>query len=202
MLIGIMSDVHCNAAAMDRAVTELAPVVDAMLVAGDAVLQYRFSNEVVEAIREHDIPYVTGNHEWTLLEHGQRALSAPEHRRSNIEFMAAAPARFEMQASGKRLLMVHASPFPPYGEYLHAGSPGLARCGEVDADILVLGHTHVPLATRVGSTLVVNPGSLGQGGDPSHPNMVSYGILDTDSDEFTVHRFRNPSLPAPAPRPA
>jgi putative phosphoesterase len=194
MLIGIMSDVHCNAAAMDRAVAELGPVVDRILVAGDAVLQYRFSNEVIESIREHDMAYISGNHEWSLLEHGQRALAAPEVRKANVEHMAAAPSRFELQTSGKRLLMVHASPFEPYGEYLHAGSAGLARCGELDADILILGHTHVPLATRVGSTLVVNPGALGQRGDPAHPDMVSYGVLDTDSEEFTVHRFRNPAL--------
>jgi putative phosphoesterase len=194
MLIGIMSDVHCNAPAMDRAVAELAGAVDTMLVAGDAVFQYRFSNEVIQTIRENDIPYITGNHEWTLLEHGQRALSAPDVRKGNVDFMADAPNRIEMKVSGKRLLMVHASPFPPYSEYLHAGSPGLARCGEVDADILILGHTHMPMATRVGGTLVVNPGSLGQGGEPDHPGYVSYGILDTDSDEFTVHRFRNPLL--------
>jgi putative phosphoesterase len=194
MLIGIMSDVHCNATAFDLAIAELSGTVDAMLVAGDMVLQYRFSNEVIEAIRENDIPYVGGNHEWTLLEHGQRALTAPHVRTGNVDFMAAAPARFEMQVSGKRLLMVHASPFEPYGAYLHAGSPGLARCGEVDADILVLGHTHVPLATRVGTTLVVNPGSLGQGGDAFHPGMVSYGVLDTDSEEFVVHRFANPNF--------
>jgi Icc-related predicted phosphoesterase len=50
------------------------------------------------------------------------------------------------------------------------------------------------MATRVGDTLVVNPGSLGQGGDPHHPGMVSYAILDTDSEEVIVHRFANPAL--------
>jgi putative phosphoesterase len=195
MLIGIVSDVHCNGAAMERAVAELSQTVDTILVAGDAVLQYRFSNEVIEIIRDHDLPYVGGNHEAILLsEHGRRACSAPNVRRENLEFMAAAPNHLEMQVSGKRLLMVHASPFAPYSDYLFAGSRQLARCAELDVDILVLGHTHVPLATRVGDTLVVNPGSLGQGGDPQHPGVVSYAILDTDSDEVTIHRFANPVL--------
>jgi putative phosphoesterase len=195
MLIGIVSDVHCNGAAMERAVAELSQTVDTILVAGDAVLQYRFSNEVIEIIRDHDLPYVAGNHEAILLsEHGRRACSAPNVRRENLEFMAAAPNHLEMQVSGKRLLMVHASPFAPYSDYLFAGSRQLARCAELDVDILVLGHTHVPLATRVGDTLVVNPGSLGQGGDPQHPGVVSYAILDTDSDEVTIHRFANPVL--------
>jgi putative phosphoesterase len=195
MLIGIVSDVHCNGPAMDRAVASLSPTVDTILVAGDAVLQYRFSNEVLEIIREHDLPYVAGNHEAILLsEHGVRARSAPHVRRENLDFMAAAPKEWEMKVSGKSLLMVHASPFPPYSDYLFAGSPQLARCASLDVDILVLGHTHVPMATRVGDTLVVNPGSLGQGGDPHHPGMVSYAILDTDTEEVIVHRFANPAL--------
>ncbi len=195
MLLGIMSDVHCNAAAMGRALEELSASVDEVLLAGDAVLQYRFSNEVIENIRDHGITYVVGNHELTLLsEDGERARSAPGVRKGNVEYMAEAPRQLEMQVSGKRLLMVHASPFAPYSDYLFEGSPELARCADLDADILVLGHTHIPMATRVGTTLVVNPGSLGQGGDPAHPGMLSYAVLDTDSDEVTFHRFTNPQF--------
>lgn len=195
MLIGIVSDVHCNVVAMKRAMAELSQTVDTILVAGDAVLQYRFSNEVIEIIRDNDLPYVAGNHEAILLsEHGQRARSAPHVRQDNVEFMAAAPRQVEMRVSGKDLLMVHASPFAPYSDYLYPGSRQLAQCAELDVDILVLGHTHVPMAERIGRTLVVNPGSLGQGGDPAHPGMVSYAILDSDSDEVTIHRF---DLPLP-----
>jgi putative phosphoesterase len=195
MQVGIISDVHCNSAAMNLAVEELSGTVDELLLAGDAVLEYRFSNEVIESVREHSITYIAGNHEMTLLgEHGHRARAAPQVRQRNLDFMAEAPARRELRVSGKRLLMVHGSPFAPFGDYLYPGSPQLARCADVDADILVLGHTHVPMATRVGSTLVVNPGSLGQGRDPDHPGMVSYAILDTDSEEVTIRRFANPLL--------
>jgi putative phosphoesterase len=195
MLLGIISDVHCNAQAMGRALEELSGRVDEVWLAGDAVLQYRFSNEVIESVRDHGITYVVGNHELTLLsQDGERARSAPVVRRRNLDFMAEAPTYHDRQVSGKRLLMVHASPFAPYSDYLFPGSPELARCAELDADILVLGHTHIPMAERVGTTLVVNPGSLGQGGDPAHPGMVSYAILDTDSEEVTIHRFTNPQF--------
>jgi putative phosphoesterase len=206
VLLGIVSDVHCNVAALDRALSEMTGTVDEVLLAGDAVLQYRFSNEIMERVRAHGIVYVAGNHELTLLEHGQRALTSPEVVAANVETMAAAPLRHERTVSGKRLLMVHASPFPPYDEYLYPGTPQLARCAALEEDILVLGHTHVPMATRIGRTLVVNPGSLGQGGDPDHPGMLSYAVLDTDSDEVVVHRFPHepvPSAPAPsAPAPS
>jgi putative phosphoesterase len=194
MLLGILSDVHCNAAAMAIAMDELSSTVDEVLLAGDGVLQYRFSNEVIESVREHHITYIAGNHELTLLSQGARACAAPTVRAENLELMAMAPKSHERRVSSKSLLMVHASPFPPYSDYLYPTSPQLQRCAELDVDFLVLGHTHVPMAARIGRTLVVNPGSLGQGGDPDHPGMLSYAVLDTDSDQVTVHRFENPAF--------
>jgi putative phosphoesterase len=196
MLLGILSDVHCNAAAMAMVVDDLSSKVDEVLLAGDAVLQYRFSNEVIETIRENDIVYVVGNHELTLLDQGARACAAPTVRPHNVDFMAQSPKSHERRVSHKTLLMVHASPFSPYSDYLYPTSPQLQRCAELDVDFLVLGHTHVPMATRVGRTLVVNPGSAGQGGDPDHPGVLSYAILDTESDEVTIHRFENPVFAA------
>lgn len=193
MRLGIVSDVHCNATALDAAIEALRPQVDGLLLAGDAVLQYRFSNEVLETIQSENIAYIMGNHEMTLLKHGTQALSRPHVRSGNVDFMASAPVRHEMRIAGKKLLMVHACPFPPYDQYLYPGNPLLARCGDVDADFLVLGHTHVPMSVRVGSTLVVNPGALGERSDPSFPGMVSYGILDTVDESFEIHRFEDPA---------
>lgn len=42
------------------------------------------------------------------------------------------------------------------------GSPTPARLADAyDADVIVYGHTHRPDVTRVGNTLVVNPGAAG-----------------------------------------
>lgn len=196
MLLGIVSDVHCNARALTVAIEALRPRVDVLLLAGDAVLQYRFSNEVLETIHAEGISYIQGNHEMTLLKHGERALAQPHVRRRNVDTMAAAPLRLELQVAGKKLLMVHACPFPPYDQYLYPGNPLLARCAEVGADFLVLGHTHVAMSSRVGKTLVVNPGALGERSDPAFPGLVSYGILDTDAESFEVHRFEDPARAA------
>jgi protein phosphatase len=55
----------------------------------------------------------------------------------------------------------------------------------VDADWLLLGHTHRPLVRRVGRTTIVNPGSTGQprAGAP----LATYAIWD-DGDVQLVHR--------------
>ena len=46
-----------------------------------------------------------------------------------------------------------------------------------DADVLVLGHTHVPFTRSLNNGLIVNPGSVGQPRD-GNP-CSSYSILDT-----------------------
>jgi len=193
VLLGLMSDVHCNADAFDRAVAEMAPEVDEILLMGDAVYEYRFSNEVVGGARKLGVRYVLGNHEMVLLgPHGERARSAATVDPVNLAYLREVPTRIDVRLGGKRVCMVHGSPWLPYDEYLYAGSRTLDRCAELDADILLVGHTHVPMATRVGRTLVVNPGSLGESREARADRPVSYAVLDTASEEVEVRRFPNP----------
>jgi putative phosphoesterase len=199
MLLGLISDVHCNVEAFDHAVGEMAPEVDEILLMGDAVYEYRFSNEVVGAARRLGMRYILGNHEMVLLgPHGERARSAPTVDPVNVAYLRDLPLRIDVRLGGKRVCMVHGSPWAPYDEYLYAGGPTLARCSELDLDILLLGHTHVPMVQRVGRTLVVNPGSLGESREPGVPRPVSYAVLDTTSEEVEVRRFPNPRFGAMA----
>ena len=46
------------------------------------------------------------------------------------------------------------------------------RAQEMGADILLFGHTHVPLVENDGKLILLNPGSIG---DRSHP---TYGVLE------------------------
>jgi putative phosphoesterase len=196
VLIGVISDVHCNAEALDWALADLEPRVDEILLAGDAVYEYRFSNEVMEAARRRDMPYVLGNHEIVLLgPHGDRARSNPGIVPEHLDYMASRPKRIDLVRDGKRICMVHASPWAPYDQYVYSTTPLLQdAAGLDDVDILVLGHTHIPMAERIGSTLVVNPGSLGEGRCPDHRQMVSYAVLDTDTEELEVVWGPNPRL--------
>ena len=60
---------------------------------------------------------------------------------------------------------------------------------EAKADVLIVGHTHRPLVTWVGNTLLINPGSLGQPRDPKKSTIRTYAILDTSNWEATIHGF-------------
>jgi putative phosphoesterase len=198
MLLGLVADVHCNVEAFDRAVAEMAPLVDEIVLLGDAVYEYRFCNEVVGAARRLGMRYIQGNHEMVLLgPHGDRARSAPTVDPANVAYLRDRPTRIDVRLDGKRICMVHGSPWRPHNEYLYPGARTLSRSPELGVHILLLGHTHVPMVERVGQTLVVNPGSLGESRDPSGDRSVSYAVLDTSSEEVELRRMADPRLPLP-----
>lgn len=159
--IGLIADIHSNVAALRWALAQL-ETVDEILCAGDNLLQFRFSDEVVELLRQRQVRAILGNHERTLLSHnGQRAFAAAE-RRENQQFIESLPTFIDTRVNGKRLYMVHGSPWEPFREYLTPTNPRFARVAELEADIVVVGHTHVPLISRVGNTVIINPGSCGE----------------------------------------
>jgi putative phosphoesterase len=187
--LGIVSDIHCNADGLQLALDRMGDV-DELLCAGDSVHEYRFSNEVIELLRDRGALCVLGNHDVGILSpHGERARANPTVRAANVEYLASRPLKIEMDLGGKKLLMIHASPFAPHTQYVYAHSPELKRFAEVEADYIVIGHTHAQMAKRVGRPLVINPGSTGEARDHSNGRKLSYAVLDTDTDVVSFDDF-------------
>jgi putative phosphoesterase len=113
--------------------------------------------------------------------------------------MADKPHSIETRVNGKSLVVVHGSPFDPHNEYIYPNSPSLSRLAEIDADYIVLGHTHYQMAERVGRALVINPGSAGEARDPRNAFKLSYAVLDTASGEVTFDDFPDPTRAAVDP---
>ncbi|NKQ56754.1 metallophosphoesterase family protein [Amycolatopsis sp. K13G38] len=150
MRLGILADAHGNVAAFDHAMIELAREADEVLVAGDAFSDHRFSNEIVRTIRRSGAQYVLGNHEMSFLGPANaRARQSPRLSRRELDFVRHTPAELRVTLGGLRVLMVHGSPWPPYGRYLDPASPEFDRADELGADLVVLGHTHLPMQKRV-----------------------------------------------------
>lgn len=201
MKLGIVSDLHCNIDGLDRALETMGPI-DTLLCLGDSIHQYRFSNAVIGRLREVDALTILGNHEEIFLgPDGGPARARGEIDRSLLDWLAGQPHRRELRIDGKRILMVHSTPWEPRGTYVMPTSSELQRFGETDADIVLYGHTHQQVVRRVGRVLVVNPGSTGQGRDPRNGGQLSCAVLDTVTEAVVVHDF--PALPSggPAGRP-
>ncbi len=197
MRVGIVSDIHSNAKGLRGALSRMGDV-DELLCAGDMVEEYRFDNEVVELLRERNAMCVLGNHDINLLgPHGARARGAAHVRPELVDHLGAQPLRHEVRLDGRTLVMVHASPCTPHTQYVWKGSPELRRLAEIDADYVVLGHTHAQMAERIGRALVINPGSVGEARDLSNGRQLSYAVLDTASGEVMIENYTIDDDPTP-----
>jgi putative phosphoesterase len=187
--LGIVSDVHCNAAGLTRALALIGDV-DAVVCLGDSVWEYRFSNDVVQLLRERGALTILGNHEEGFFgPGGARARARDGIDSALLQWLAERPSRIELECGGKRLLAVHSTPWEPRGAYVYPHSAELARFAEADADFVLYGHTHHRLVRRVGRVLVINPGSAGDARDPGNGRQLSCAVLDTASEEARLIDF-------------
>lgn len=208
MRIALLADVHANLPAL-RAVTEdiRASGARTCVCAGDVVGFGPHPKACVDAVRSMCQVVVAGNHD--------RAVGAGEDPRCAPELAAAVAASMDLARRqletadlawlrglgheqslylhGQVLFAVHGSPTDPLHRGITADVDPQRLAMEfmtVDADFIVLGHTHRPMVLRdvVESAVLINPGSVGMplDGDP----RASYALLDTE--DGTVHLRRLP----------
>jgi len=190
--VGIVSDIHCNAAGLLQALLLMGDV-DELICLGDSIYEYRFSNEVVRLLKEREAQVIVGNHEECFFgPHGARARARPGVDPVLAEWLASQPQRRELTIGGKRLLLVHSTPWEPRGTYVHPQSALLARFAETEADFVLYGHTHQQVVRRFGPVLVINPGSAGEARDSANRYQLSCAVLDTASDEVRVFDYPDP----------
>ena len=167
--------------------------IDELICLGDSIYEYRFSNEVVALLRRRGAQVIVGNHEeYFFGPHGARARARNGIDPELAAWLAEQPHRRALTLGGKRLLLVHSTPWEPRGAYVHPGSSLLAGFAEADADFVLYGHTHQQLVERIGRVLVINPGSAGDARDPRNGGQLSCAVLDTVSEEVTLIDYPDP----------
>src|SRR5713101_7756518 len=190
--LGIVSDIHCNGAGLARACALMGDI-DELICLGDSIYEYRFSNEVVQLLKDREAQVIVGNHEECFFgPHGARARARPGIDPTLAEWLAGQPQRLELTIGGKRLLLVHSTPWEPRGTYVHPESGLLARFAEAEADIVLYGHTHRQVVRRIGKVLVINPGSAGEARDSRNGGQLSCAVLDMASEEVQLFDFPDP----------
>lgn len=189
MKLGLISDIHSNLVALEEVLARLKDV-DRIFCAGDIVGYNPWPNEVIELIREDDrIVSVMGNHDLAVLTGdvsffnpiAARAVLWTRERltRDNIEFLRNLPKKLELELEGMRIFLCHGSPADPIDEYVFPNvSDSRLRflISLANSDILVMGHTHVPMLRFIDERLVLNPGSVGQPRD--FDPRASFAVLE------------------------
>jgi putative phosphoesterase len=188
--IGILSDIHAEPKALRRVLADM-PCVDRVLCAGDAVSEYQFCAETVQLLQQVNAQCIQGNHEMVLFSDRNAAYLKKcqvEFAPALLDALATAPISLELDIAGARLLMVHASPWKPFEDYILPRSPQLAHFARLPYDFVILGHTHVPMVECVDRVTVNNPGSCSQPRDQDR--RASYAILDLERREVELRRVR------------
>lgn len=201
MRIGIFSDVHGNAAAMRPALQELRSNSDVLLFLGDLAGYYGFVNECAD-LWPAQVIGVRGNHDDVLLKVlAEAAAPAPEYfsrygsalwrsvqglSAKARGLMEALPVERTLEFDGLRVAMFHGSPWDPLNGRVYPDFADWQKFEGVDADVVLLGHTHYPMVKEHGERLIVNPGSVGQARDSG--GAACFAILDTSSRTAELRR--------------
>jgi putative phosphoesterase len=193
MRIGLLSDIHCNLAGLETALDLLADC-DELLCAGDLMYQYRFSTDILDMLDEHRVRRIVGNHDLSILyTPGHPIRENLRQHPEALQRLADVPRTLEVELGGLRLAMFHGSPWDEHERcyYIYPQDRDkLKRLAAVDADVVILGHTHIPFSLMQDDRLIVNPGSVGECRDGT--GTLSCSVLDTATREIELRRF-NPS---------
>jgi putative phosphoesterase len=199
----VLTDIHGNWPALE---TVAAVPHDAVLCLGDVVGYGPQPAQCLRWLRANGAVMVQGNHDRSLAD------GVPPRCRPAFEWLAAAtqhigreqlgdeekaflralPRRREVVLEGKRLLLVHATPADPLYRYVGPDRDAWrAALAGIEADLVLVGHTHLPFQFQFGDVRVVNPGSLGQpkDGDPRAAYaLVEDGVATLERASYPVER--------------
>lgn len=179
MRILIFSDLHANWEAllwMQRVEEE----PDAVFFLGDAVGYGPDPAACIQWVRSNAAAAVQGNHDYglannvcsgTLIEMHDLALATHAHswkvlNSADVSYLRQLPQQQTLSLAGTTFHLVHGTPLEPmYGrvDLVSARQDYLREMiGGIEADVILMGHTHIPAIRQVDGAVLVNPGSLGQ----------------------------------------
>jgi putative phosphoesterase len=171
--IVIISDVHGNYEALHALPEEY----DELWVLGDLVNYGPEPKEVVESVRAKASVVVRGNHDHSIgydvdprctpryqkMADITRRYTASMVIKEQKQFLRNLPLKVEVQRDDTHFYLTHARPSDPlYGYCPQDSDEWVKEVESVEADVVLVGHTHTPFARKIGNRLLVNPGSLGQ----------------------------------------
>lgn len=215
MRILIISDVHANKYPLEK-IFETARAIDYVIFLGDAVDYGPHPVEVIDLLRDYVDVWVMGNHDNAVAFGVDCQCASALHELSvyvrekvthtliekdQLELLRKLPLKRKINIRDNIFYCVHASPRDPLYEYVTPDLPNeelLKVLHEktideeklVEANYVLLGHSHKPFSRQVAGIKVINPGSVGQprDGDP----RASFAILDLQKKEISIKRLKYP----------
>lgn len=190
MKTAVVSDIHGNSVALKAALSHIPRDVDKLICLGDIVGYGPKPRQCVDKIREESDLTIKGNHEKALIR-GETFNSTTAHYgleyakdelyTNHYQWLDNLPDKIEAEQT----LIFHSH--PKNEQHIYPDDvEGLIQNLQDTYQIVIYGHTHIPVNRICDETLVVNPGSIGQPRDSDR--RLSYATIDTESKEAEIHR--------------
>lgn len=186
MKIGIIADIHGDFVALQKALKrlEMKHQVEYIVCAGDLVGRGPLPNETVRLVREREIPTVRGNHDEMNYD------VTPGTR----QYLRSLPLEWRGTFGGIEVYMCHGKPgnnrWGIYRDHLSTSLLDM-MLSSLNADVMITGHTHIPLFMRTDVGCLVNPGSLCTFPSKRYSSHT-YGVLhlpDLTFDQYDLNEL-------------
>lgn len=199
MRIATISDIHSNLYALNEVLADIEKRnVDMVVCTGDLVGYATRPNEVIETLRKNKVLTIMGNYDEAIgnfkiicgcdypdPKDAEKAslsmkFTSEETTDENKAYLRNLPKETVISFNNKTIRFVHGST-RLINEYLKENSKEADEVmNNIDEDILVCGHTHIPYVKSYGEKLLVNAGSVGKSktGSPN-ANYVIIDIIDS-----------------------
>lgn len=209
MRLAIISDIHGNLIALEAALAEIqAERPDQILFLGDIADRGPQPHEVVQLVQSLHCPVVLGNTDdllihpptekeqqtevpfWGMLQWTREQLTPDD-----LQFLGSFQPTLNLALENvQELLCYHGSP-RSHLDRIWADTPDVElkeMLGNPAAQVMIGGHTHLPLLRRLHHQMILNPGSIGLAFTPTgagqelNNNRAEYLILTVERGRLRV----------------
>ncbi|MEO6980006.1 MAG: metallophosphoesterase family protein [Mucilaginibacter sp.] len=201
MKIGVISDIHGNAYALEQVLKDAKQSgVEKIFALGDFVGYYYSPEKVLDLLSEWPFEAIKGNHEVILQQLYENNLDAAVikekygsgHQQAlknldekTLQWLFSLPVQQSVSIENVSFQLNHGSPWS-IDAYLYpdANRDVLDKCNSDAHDFVLVGHSHYSFAYKCQNSMLINCGSVGQS---RQKGGIAYWVLiDTKNKSFQI----------------
>ena len=195
MKLAVITDVHADVHALRDALVQIDKLgIEQIVCCGDLIDYGMFPGETLTLLRERKVRCIRGNHDRWAANEGVD-MSGWDLTSRSVAFLEALPTKWTTTIDGVRVALHHARPGNDMAGIECDASEAelLEHLLAAEADVLLVGHTHVPFArTLPGGQLVANAGALlrdpAPGLDIATPGTFGILTIENAKAKFEIRR--------------